>query len=80
MPIRGFFLNLPPISETTLKVTTLMILKLDVYLNASAYEIRKPVFERIVNIPVGVSIPFDSLISDMKFLFGIDSIILIQIS
>lgn len=56
-----------------------MVLKLDVYLNATAQDARKAVFERIVNVPAGVSIPFDSLISDMKFLFGYDSIVFIQI-
>lgn len=52
-----------------------MNLQIKVFANQSAYDNRKVLFERILNIPFGVSVPYQQLYDDMKFLFGDTSII-----
>lgn len=47
-----------------------MDIQIIVYANRSAFDNRKRLFERIVSLPFGVNAPFDSLISDFKFLYG----------
>ena len=47
-----------------------MEIQICVFSNQTAYDNRKRLFERIISLPFGVNPPFDSLISDFKFLFG----------
>lgn len=47
-----------------------MQLQIKVYSNVSALEENKRLFERIIEVNDSTYIPFESLVRDLKFLFG----------
>ena len=52
-----------------------MEVQLKVFLGVSAMQENKCVFERIVNVSYSVRFPFDSLVSNMKLLYGTSAIV-----
>lgn len=56
-----------------------MDLQIIVFLNQSAKSNDMRTFERIIRVPVGVEPPYSSLVSVMKFLFGVGSIVSFQV-
>ena len=50
-----------------------MDLQVKVFLNESAFRSDKCIFERVIAVTPTVVIPFQTLISDLKFLFGVQS-------
>lgn len=52
-----------------------MEVQLKVFLGVSAMQENKCVFERIVNVSDSLKFPFDSLVSNMKLLYGTSAII-----
>lgn len=57
-----------------------MNIRVIVYANTSARDSRKAVFERIVSVPFGVDVPYNSLVDNLKFLFGDLSIVVFEIA
>lgn len=51
-------------------------LQIMVFNNMDARTNNRPVFERIIDINESLSVPYDSLVGDLKFLFG--SAVIIQ--
>ena len=47
-----------------------MNIQICVFSNVSALNANKRIFERIISLPFGVSVPYQQLVDDMKFLFG----------
>lgn len=56
-----------------------MIIKSSVFQNMGALNEKKRIFERICEVPDSIKVPFDTLVSDFKFLFGQDVIVEFQI-
>lgn len=52
-----------------------MEVQLKVFLGVSAMQENKCVFEHIVNVSDSVWFPFDSLVSNMKLLYGTSAIV-----
>lgn len=50
-------------------------LQIMVFNNMDARTSNRPVFERIIDINESLTVPYDSLVSDLKFLFGASVII-----
>lgn len=57
-----------------------MNVRVIVYANNSAKDSRKVVFERIVSVPLCVDVPYNSLVDNLKFLFGDMSIVVFEIA
>lgn len=47
-----------------------MQLQIKVFTGVSAMENGKQIFERVIDVHDDLSIPYESLVKDMKFLFG----------
>ena len=47
-----------------------MEIQIQVFSNVDALQNRKVLFERIVSVHDSISVPYQSLIDDLKFLFG----------
>ena len=54
-------------------------LRVIVYLNSETKAAYKPIFERIVNLPDSVQIPYSSLVSSLRLLFGRESIVCFEL-
>ena len=52
-----------------------MQLQIKVYQGVSAMQENNRIFERIIGVHDDLKIPFDSLVSDLKFLFGSSCIV-----
>ena len=57
-----------------------MEVQLKGFLGVSAMQENKCVFERIVNVSDSVRFPFDSLVSNMKLLYGTSAIVTFNVS
>ena len=47
-----------------------MEIQIQVFSNIDALQSRKVLFERIISVHDSISIPYQSLVDDLKFLFG----------
>ena len=56
-----------------------MELQVKVFSNQTAYDNDKRLFERIISLPFGVSVPFQSLIDDFKFLYGDSCVVVFRV-
>jgi hypothetical protein len=55
----------------------MVTLRIKVYLNSQA---DKPLYVRCVEVPDTIRIPYESLVSDLKFLYGASSVIDFELS
>lgn len=56
-----------------------MQIQLKVFSGVSALQENNRLFERIVEVHDDISVPYESLISDLKFLFGSSAVITFNI-
>lgn len=56
-----------------------MNIRVIVYANNSAKDSRKAIFERIVSVPFGVDVPYNSLVDNLKFLYDDKCIVVFEV-